>query len=435
MPWGRRRAVPRWVGWRRVGPSPAARRRPAAGAAPWRLPPGASLHVSSEIADYYEGPYTRADETESGELLAVETNLDLGVAQFGRGTKIDEAGDVGQGRGDHGAHHGVGQVGLELVLGRENHPATGLARIDAQYRAHRHVDLARLAGLEPAAAIVEILNDDGSMARRPDLEKFALKHGIRVGTIADLIRYRLEKERNIERILERPVETGHGRFTMYCYDDHVNRAVHVALVKGKLEEVDTPLVRVHLQDTLGDVIGVQSRSLGWPLQNAIERIAGEKAAVIVLLRDQESSRDFMDAVEGLGKTADDLEQRRGGESVLKTYGVGAQILRDLGLSKIRVLSAPKHMYAISGFDLEIHVHRGAGVLGDRPLAVEILARQVLVVRGLTDAHKGTAGMVELDVAILLDDVVDIRGMPVDPHVGIPIRIEQHLVDLGIQEVG
>ena len=89
------------------------------------------------------------------------------------------------------------------------------------------------------------------------------------------------------------------------------------------------------------------------IKAAIERIAGEKAAVIVLLRDQESSRDFMDAVEGLGKTADDLEQRRGGESVLKTYGVGAQILRDLGLSKIRVLSAPKHMYAISGFDLEI----------------------------------------------------------------------------------
>jgi 3,4-dihydroxy 2-butanone 4-phosphate synthase/GTP cyclohydrolase II len=214
-------------------------------------------------------------------------------------------------------------------------------------------DLARLAGLEPSAAIVEILNEDGTMARRPDLEKFAQSHGIRIGTIADLIRYRLEKERNVERIDERSIETRHGEFTMYCYDDHVNRAVHVALVKGKLEEVDTPLVRVHLQDTLGDVIGVQSRSLGWPLQNAIERIAGEKAAVIVLLRDQESSRDFMDAVEGLGKTADDLEQRRGGESVLKTYGVGAQILRDLGLSKIRVLSAPKHMYAISGFDLEI----------------------------------------------------------------------------------
>jgi 3,4-dihydroxy 2-butanone 4-phosphate synthase/GTP cyclohydrolase II len=214
-------------------------------------------------------------------------------------------------------------------------------------------DLARLAGLEPSAAIVEILNEDGTMARRPDLEKFARAHGIRIGTIADLIRYRLEKEHNIERIDEQVIDTEHGEFKMFSYDDHVNRAVHVALVKGDPGKVDTPLVRVHLQDTLGDVIGAKSRSLGWPLHSAIERISREEAGVIVLLRDQETSRDFMDAVEGLGNTGDDLEDRRGGDSVLKTYGVGAQILRDLGLSKIRVLSAPKHMYAISGFDLEI----------------------------------------------------------------------------------
>jgi len=140
---------------------------------------------------------------------------------------------------------------------------------------------------------------------------------------------------------------------MICYDDRVNRAVHVALVKGDLSKTDNPLVRVHLQDTLGDVIGVQSRTLGWPLDGAIERIAKEETAVIVLLREQESSREFMDAVEGLGQERDDLTDRRSGDAVLRTYGVGAQILRDLGLSKIRVLSAPKHMYAISGFDLEI----------------------------------------------------------------------------------
>ena len=214
-------------------------------------------------------------------------------------------------------------------------------------------DLARLAGCEPSAAIVEILNADGSMARRPDLERFARAHGIRIGTIADLIRYRLEKERNVERISEREIDTEHGRFKLVCYDDHVNRAVHVALVKGDLKKADNPLVRVHLQDTLGDVIGVKSRSLGWPLHGAIERIAREEAAVIILLRDQETSREFMDAVERLDAVDDDLEARRGGDGVLRTYGVGAQILRDLGLSKIRVLSAPKHMYAISGFDLEI----------------------------------------------------------------------------------
>ena len=214
-------------------------------------------------------------------------------------------------------------------------------------------DLARLAGLDPAAAIVEILNEDGSMARRPDLEKFARAHDIKIGTIADLIRYRLEKERNVERIDSKPVQTAHGEFMMYCYDDHVNRAVHVALVKGDVAEADNPLVRVHLQDTLGDVIGVQSRALGWPLHSAIERIAREDAGVIVLLRDHESSRDFMDAIEDLGKPDDELTERRSGAGVLRTYGVGAQILRDLGLHQIRVLSAPKHMYAISGFDLEI----------------------------------------------------------------------------------
>ena len=214
-------------------------------------------------------------------------------------------------------------------------------------------DLARLAGLEPAAAIVEILNDDGTMARRPDLEKFARAHGIRIGTIADLIRYRLEKERNVERIAEKSITTEFGEFRMYCYDDLVNHSVHVALVKGDLEKVDTPLVRVHLQDTLGDVIGVRSESLGWPLHNAIERISGEEAGVIVLLRGQETTRDFMEAVENLGTHRDELEKQRSGDSVLRTYGIGAQILRDLGLSKIRVLSAPKQMYAISGFDLEI----------------------------------------------------------------------------------
>ncbi len=214
-------------------------------------------------------------------------------------------------------------------------------------------DLARLAGLEPSAVIVEILKEDGSMARRPDLERFSREHGIRIGTIADLISYRLEKERNIERISEIPVETKHGEFRMICYDDLINRAVHVALVKGDVSKADNPLVRVHIQDTLGDVVGVKSPSLGWPLDSAIERIAAEEAGVIVLLREQETSRDFVDAVENLGRHRDDLTEHRSGDAVLRTYGIGAQILRDLGLHRIRVLSAPKHMYAISGFDIEI----------------------------------------------------------------------------------
>ena len=214
-------------------------------------------------------------------------------------------------------------------------------------------DLARLAGLEPAATIVEILNEDGSMARRPDLEKFSREHDIRIGTIADLIRYRLEKERNVDRIAEEKVSTVHGEFTMYCYDDHVNQAVHIALVKGDLASATEPLVRVHIQDTLGDILGVQDRSLGWPIDSAIKRIAEEEAGVVVLLREQESSRDLIEAVGELAEKTDELQQRRDGDSVLRTYGVGAQILRDLGLQKIRVLSAPKQLYGISGFDLEV----------------------------------------------------------------------------------
>jgi 3,4-dihydroxy 2-butanone 4-phosphate synthase/GTP cyclohydrolase II len=214
-------------------------------------------------------------------------------------------------------------------------------------------DLARLAGFEPAATIVEILNEDGSMARRPDLEVFARKHDVKIGTIADLIRYRLEKEQYIERIAEQQVQTSHGEFTLYCYDDRINRTVHLALVKGELSSVPDPLVRVQIQDTLGDVLGVTNARLGWPVDSAIERIAQEKAGVVIVLRDQEGSRELVEAVRELADPDDDLQVRRRGDAVLRTYGVGAQILRDLGVQRMRVLSAPKQMHAISGFDLEV----------------------------------------------------------------------------------
>ena len=214
-------------------------------------------------------------------------------------------------------------------------------------------DLARLAGFEPAAVIVEILNEDGSMARRSDLDRFAHEHAIKIGTIADLICYRLEKERYIERIGKKPVQTVYGDFTLYCYDDHVNQAIHLALVKGDVKACTEPLVRVHRQDTLGDIVGVRSPALGWPLDSAIERISKEDVGIIVVLRDQESSRELMDAFSSLSQANNDLESQRRGDAVLRTYGVGAQILTDLGVQRMRVLSAPKQMHAISGFDLEI----------------------------------------------------------------------------------
>lgn len=214
-------------------------------------------------------------------------------------------------------------------------------------------DLARLAGVEPAAAIVEILNDDGTMARRPDLEQFAKLHNLKIGTIADLIRYRLEKERSVERIAEQPVQTDIGNFHMYCYEDHVNRTVHLALVAGDLSQSKPPLVRVHLKNTLGDVVGIHEPALGWPLRSAMERILKEGHGVIVILRPDETPRSLMEQVQAISKPAVAGSPRHVGIEVLRTYGIGAQILRDLGISRMRVLSAPKQMLGLSGFDLEV----------------------------------------------------------------------------------
>ncbi len=211
-------------------------------------------------------------------------------------------------------------------------------------------DLARLAGLAPAAVIVEILNDDGTMARRPDLERFAATHGLKIGTIADLIRYRLKNERSVERIYERNVETEFGAWRLCCYEDHVNKNVHVALVKGDLDSQVPPLVRVHLKDTLRDAMGVRSEHLGWPLQAALRRVASEPSGVVVILRPEVSPREFMDGVRQLDAKA---AARNVGATVVRTYGIGAQILKDLGLKRMRVLSAPKQLQGLSAYDLEV----------------------------------------------------------------------------------
>jgi 3,4-dihydroxy 2-butanone 4-phosphate synthase/GTP cyclohydrolase II len=215
-------------------------------------------------------------------------------------------------------------------------------------------DLARLAGLEPAAVIVEIMNEDGTMARRPELEKFAHEHGLKIGSIADLIRYRLENEESVERISEQPIKTEFGPFRLICYEDHVSRNVHLALVHGDLSGKEPPLVRVHIQDTLGDVVGIQNQRLGWPLRAAMKQIAATGNGVVVILRYGESPRQFIASVSSLGRPLDEVSGRRDGTvTVLRTYGTGAQILRDLGVSRMRVLSAPKQMHGISGFGLEV----------------------------------------------------------------------------------
>ena len=216
-------------------------------------------------------------------------------------------------------------------------------------------DLVRLAGYEPAATIVEILNEDGSMARRADLENFARKHDFRIGTIADLIRYRLQTEESVERISETSITTEFGDFQMLCFEDHANRNVHLALVRGDISGDDPVLVRVHVQDTLSDVVGIQSNELGLPLRNAMRRIADEDRGVLVILRGHEEPGELMDAVQALGqkRTPLDISEKALAVTPLKTYGTGAQILRDLGITRMRVLSAPKQMLGLSGFGLEV----------------------------------------------------------------------------------
>ncbi|PTU32001.1 bifunctional 3,4-dihydroxy-2-butanone-4-phosphate synthase/GTP cyclohydrolase II [Stenotrophobium rhamnosiphilum] len=213
-------------------------------------------------------------------------------------------------------------------------------------------DLARLSGLEPASVIVEILNEDGTMARRPDLEKFAREHGVKLGTIADLIRYRLDNEHTIERVAETSVHTEFGDFRLVTYQDSIDNTVHMAMVKGEINANKATLVRVHIRNMLADVLGVQHENFGWPLRNAMKRIADEGEGVLVLLRKPETARELVQQIVSLNKASHD-EHHADPDRVLRTYGIGAQILSDLGVRKMRVLSAPLRMQAISGFGLEV----------------------------------------------------------------------------------
>jgi 3,4-dihydroxy 2-butanone 4-phosphate synthase/GTP cyclohydrolase II len=219
-------------------------------------------------------------------------------------------------------------------------------------------DLARLAGFESAAMIVEIMNEDGTMARRPQLETFAREHGLKLGTIADLIRYRLRNERSVERISEEQVTTESGSFRLVAYEDHVKRDVHLALVHGQLDGPDDPLVRVHLVDTLRDVIGVVDASRAWTLRAALARIAAAPCGVVVILRQGESPRELADALSGRlgGAGAAPAHPAVPPAPVLRTIGVGAQILHDLGVRRMRVLSAPRQLAGLGAFGLEITGH-------------------------------------------------------------------------------
>jgi 3,4-dihydroxy 2-butanone 4-phosphate synthase/GTP cyclohydrolase II len=216
-------------------------------------------------------------------------------------------------------------------------------------------DLARLAGLTPAAVICEVMNPDGSMARRPDLEKFAREHKLKIGTIMDLIHYRIATEKTIERTHQYQLPTEYGDFTVYCYRDLYKEGnqTHLALVKGSINAAEPVLARVLVTDTIRDLLGVANpRRPSWSLHQSMARIQQEGKGVVVVLANEKGSGEVVEQLEQFHEMTDNSQPVPTPHGSYLTVGTGSQILRDVGVGKMRLLSYPTK-YAISGFDLEV----------------------------------------------------------------------------------
>ena len=212
-------------------------------------------------------------------------------------------------------------------------------------------DLTQLAGLTPAAVICEIMNDDGSMARLPDLIPFAQQHGLKVGTIADLIHYRAANESMVERIGSRTISTTSGPFELIAYRDLPSRSAHLALVRGPIDPAREVLVRVHEPLSVLDALDVDVSTHSWPLPRALAKIA-EAGGVIVLLNCGESADSLLAQFATLAQIEHGSEpDARAARMDLRTYGVGAQILRDLNVVKMKLLARPRKMPSMAGFGL------------------------------------------------------------------------------------
>ena len=212
-------------------------------------------------------------------------------------------------------------------------------------------DLAQMAGLEPSSVICEILKDDGSMARLPDLIEFAKEHGLKIGTIADLIHYRSRNETLIERTLSKTVQSAHGEFTLHAYTDRTSNEVHLALTKGEIDPEKETLVRVHEPLSVLDFLDPTGGRHTFTLDVAQAALARVGSGVIVLLHRPESGQDILAA---LGEPT--AAKRPAAKWDPRIYGIGAQILRDLGVRKMKVLSSPRRMPSMTGFDLEVTGH-------------------------------------------------------------------------------
>ncbi|NEX60245.1 bifunctional 3,4-dihydroxy-2-butanone-4-phosphate synthase/GTP cyclohydrolase II [Noviherbaspirillum galbum] len=213
-------------------------------------------------------------------------------------------------------------------------------------------DLADLAGLTPAAVICEIMKDDGTMARLPDLIEFAQEHGLKIGTIADLIHYRSRNESIVERVAEREMHTAFGTFKAIAYRDTPSRGAHLALVHGDIATEHETLVRVHQPVSILDLLETKSTTHSWNMASAMRAIQASERGVMVLLNCEESA-DQMFAQFAALNAPESKPQPRESRMDLRTYGIGAQILKDLNVGKMKLLANQRKMPSMAGFDLEV----------------------------------------------------------------------------------
>lgn len=211
-------------------------------------------------------------------------------------------------------------------------------------------DLATMAGCSPASVICEVMNEDGTMARLPDLQLFAALHGLKIGTIADLIEHRSRHESLVERVGSRQIDTAFGPFTAHAYKDKPSASVHLALVKGQWQPEDNVAVRVHEPLSVLDLLECDRTMHSWSLPASLRHIEAEGKGVVVLLNCGESAADLLAQFEGTARAAQAPER---GRMDLRTYGIGAQILRECGVHKMRLMGQPRRMPSMAGYGLEI----------------------------------------------------------------------------------
>ncbi|SFF81604.1 3,4-dihydroxy 2-butanone 4-phosphate synthase / GTP cyclohydrolase II [Duganella sp. CF458] len=212
-------------------------------------------------------------------------------------------------------------------------------------------DLTAMAGLMPASVICEIIKDDGTMARLPELLEFAQEHGLKIGTIADLIHYRSQNECMVERIGERPLRTAHGDFRMIAFRDKPSGAAHLALVHGDMAPGKESLVRVHQPVSILDLLETEATTHSWNVSSSMKAIKEAEQGVMVLLNCGETAEQLFGQLAALDKNV--RPTGRAASMDLRSYGIGAQILRDVGVHKMQLLASPRKMPSMTGFNLEV----------------------------------------------------------------------------------